>query len=225
MVPRTQARKPKNSSKVNLIISLGFHGLIIIALFYFAARGGVLGKGLQKLAVQMVKEKPPEKPKQPEKPKDEPPKVEPQKLAVTPKLTAPKDVPPPSTTVAEAPPVSAPPATEVPSFSFDGGRTVETADAVTVYKEQIQQSLKARWNRPENMQDDAFVAEVDIQVSKDGELSSPVWKKGSGNQKWDDSVKAALATTTSLPLPPPKNFPSRVLVRFDVTTDSQSFAP
>jgi len=76
MVPRTQARKPRNSSKVNLIISVVFHGLIVVALVYFAAREGVLGKQMRKLAVSMVKQKPPEKPKETEKPKEEPPKVD-----------------------------------------------------------------------------------------------------------------------------------------------------
>jgi hypothetical protein len=225
MVPRTQARKPRNSSKVNLIISVVFHGLIVVALVYFAAREGVLGKQMRKLAVSMVKEKPPEKPKEPDKPKVEPPKVEVPKLAVTPKLTAPKDSAPPPETSAVAPPVSAPPATELPSFYVGGGRDVMTGDANTVYKGQIEASLKAKWNRPEDITDTSYTAEVDIQVDKDGQLSNPVWKKGSGNQRWDDSVKAALAATTSLDLPPPKNFPSHVLVRFDVTEESQPIMP
>ncbi|HXC98107.1 MAG TPA: energy transducer TonB [Verrucomicrobiae bacterium] len=224
MVPRTQARKPRNSSKINLIISVVFHGLIVVALVYFAAREGVLGKQLKKLAVSMVKEKPPEKPKEQEKPKEDVPKDIP-KLAVTPKMSAPKDSAPPPITTTVAPPVSAPPAVEMPSFSFGGGRDVETADANTVYKGQIESSLKAKWNRPEDLQDRGYVAEVDIQVDKDGQLSSPVWKKGSGNQRWDDSVKAALAATKSLDLPPPKNFPSHVLVRFDVTEEAEPIMP
>ncbi len=224
MVPKTQARKPRNSSRINLIISVVFHGLIVVALVYFAAREGVLGKQLKKLAVSMVKEKPPDKPKEPDKPKVDPPKDIP-KLAVTPKMSAPKDSAPPPTTAASAPPVSAPPAVEMPSFSFGGGRDVETGDANTVYKGQIESSLKAKWNRPEDLTDPAYMAEVDIQVDKDGQLSNPVWKKGSGNQRWDDSVRAALAATKSLPLPPPKNFPSHVVVRFDVTEETQPIMP
>ncbi len=225
MVPRTQARKPRNSSKVNLVISLVFHGLISFAIVYFAAREGVLGKQMKKLAVSMVKEKPPEKPKTPEKPKEEPPKQEVPKLAVTPKLSAPKDTAPPPTSTAMAPPVSAPPAVDMPSFTFDGGRQVGTADANTVYKGEIETSLYGNWKRPEDLDDSAFVAEVDIQVGADGELTDPVWKKGSGNPRWDDSIKAALAATKSLPLPPPKNFPSHVTVRFDVTEETQPIMP
>jgi hypothetical protein len=224
MVPRTQARKPRNSSKVNLIISVVFHGLIVVALVYFAAREGVLGKQMRKLAVSMVKQKPPEKPKETEKPKEEPPKVDVPKLAVTPKMTAPKEsAPAPSSVV--APPVAAPPATELPSFYVAGGRDVVTGDAVSVYKGQIEASLKAKWNRPEDITDPSYVAEVDIQVDKDGNISNPVWKKGSGNQRWDDSVRAALAATKSLDLPPPKNFPSHVTVKFDVTEEAQPIMP
>jgi len=201
-----------------------FHGLIVVALVYFAAREGVLGKQMRKLAVSMVKEKPPEKPKETEKPKEEPPKVDVPKLAVTPKMTAPKEsAPAPSSVV--APPVAAPPATELPSFYVAGGRDVVTGDAVSVYKGQIEASLKAKWNRPEDITDPSYVAEVDIQVDKDGNISNPVWKKGSGNQRWDDSVRAALAATKSLDLPPPKNFPSHVTVKFDVTEEAQPIMP
>jgi len=65
MIPNTQPRKVKNSSKVNLLISFIFHAVLVLALLYFAAREGLLGKKLEKISVQMVKEKPPEKPKLP----------------------------------------------------------------------------------------------------------------------------------------------------------------
>jgi len=139
-------------------------------------------------------------------------------------MTAPKEsAPAPSSVV--APPVAAPPATELPSFYVAGGRDVVTGDAVSVYKGQIEASLKAKWNRPEDITDPSYVAEVDIQVDKDGNISNPVWKKGSGNQRWDDSVRAALAATKSLDLPPPKNFPSHVTVKFDVTEEAQPIMP
>ena len=65
MMPQSKPRKEKNSSKVNLIISVVFHAVLVLVLFYFAAREGLLGKKLKKIAVQMIKEKPPEKPKAP----------------------------------------------------------------------------------------------------------------------------------------------------------------
>jgi len=40
MVPQSKPRKPRNSSKMNLLISLTFHALIVMVGFYFAARGG-----------------------------------------------------------------------------------------------------------------------------------------------------------------------------------------
>src|SRR6516164_9403189 len=99
MLPQTQKRKPRTPSKVNLLISLAFHTMILVALLYFAARQGLLGKAIKKIAVEMVKEKPPEKPKEPEKPKVEPPKVEPPKVAI--KTEVPREVaPPPPPTVA-----------------------------------------------------------------------------------------------------------------------------
>ena len=51
MIPQSQPKKKKNSSKVNLIISAVFHGLIVLALIYFAAREGYLGKKAQKITV------------------------------------------------------------------------------------------------------------------------------------------------------------------------------
>ena len=221
MVPQSQPRKRRNSSKVNLFISFVFHSAIVLTLFYFAAREGFLGKQLRKIAVEMVKEeKPPEKPKEPEKPKDEPPKVEPPKMVETPKVAeAPKEValaPAPPATVA-APPAVAPPTQEVPSFEFGGGKAVHTSsDPAFLYKGFVEYALRSKWTRPQNIADGDYVAEVEISVDRGGKISEPVWKKGSGDQRWDDSVRAAIAATKSLERPPPTNFPSRVVVRFDV---------
>ena len=67
-------RKKRNSSKVNLIVSVVFHTLAIGAVFFFAAREGMLGKKLKQLTVTMVpKEKKPEPPKEkPPEPKPDP---------------------------------------------------------------------------------------------------------------------------------------------------------
>jgi hypothetical protein len=64
---------------VNLTISFVFHAVLVAVLVYFAAREGYLGKKIQKISVQMVKEKPPEKPRNRRSPR-EPPKVEPPKV-------------------------------------------------------------------------------------------------------------------------------------------------
>jgi hypothetical protein len=47
-------------------------------------------------------------------------------------------------------------------------------------------------------------------------ITQPVWKKTSGQRKWDESVRLAIASTERVSRPPPTNFPPRVLVRFDV---------
>ncbi len=218
MLPQTQQRKSRNSSKVNLLISLAFHGVIVIALIYFAARQGLLGKQLRKIAVEMVKEKTPEKPKEPDKPKEETPRVEAPKLAAVPKAEPPREVsqaPPPSTV--ETPPAVAPPPVDVGSFVFDGGKAVETSsDPVQIYKGLVEYSLRSRWNRPDDLDDRSFAAEVEVSVDHSGLISNPVWKKGSGDTRWDNSVRQAIARSKGVSRSPPTNFPPRVVVRFDV---------
>ncbi|MBE7500449.1 MAG: TonB C-terminal domain-containing protein [Verrucomicrobiales bacterium] len=223
MFAPTQPRQPRNSTRINLLISLVFHGVIILALFYFAAREGLLGTQLKKIAVELVQERAPEKPDEPE-PEPERPLVEPTLAAESPPaLTtapeAPREVasaPPPASQVA-APPAVAPPAAQVPSFVFEGGRLVATAsDPVQVYRGLIEYALRSNWNRPLDVADTPFVAEVELAVDRSGQLSNPAWKRGSGHARWDESVRQALAATPRLNRPPPENFPPRVLVRFDV---------
>ena len=218
MVPQSQPRKRRGSSKTSLLISFCFHGAIILALIYFAAREGLLGKQLRKITVEMVKEKQPEKPKEPEKPKDEPPKIETPKIAEAPKSEPARTLAQaPAPLAAAPPPLVAPPPAEVPSFDFEGGKTVQSSsDPAILYKGFVEYSLRSKWVRPENIADDHYVAEVEITVDHSGRISDPQWKKSSGDSRWDDSVRAAIAATATLDRSPPKNFPARVVVRFDV---------
>jgi hypothetical protein len=218
MLPQTQARKKRNSSKVNFFISFTFHTLLAVMVLYFAARQGWLGQPLKKLSVDLVKEKKPEKPKEPEKPKAEPPKV-----VETPKpVEAPKPVETAKAPPSVAPPAAAPPAAELPSFVFEGGKAViSSSDPVEIYKNALESAFRSKWNRPENMADDNYAAEVEVSVARDGQISDPVWQKGSGNSRWDDSVRAAIAAVTSLDRPPPTNFPPRVIIRFDVQEETE----
>ncbi len=218
MLVGTQKRKQRNSTKVNLILSAIFHGLIVGVLLYFAAREGLLGKQIKKIAVEMVKEKPkePVKPKEPEKPKVDVAKTEAPKVAEVAKVEAPKVVAPPPSSV-EAPPAVAPPVAELPAFEFEGGKTVVTSsDPVQLYKGLVEAALQFNWERPKNMDDHTNLAEVEVAVNSAGDISDPVWKKSSGQKQWDDSVRQAIASTKKIDRPPPKNFPSRVVVRFDV---------
>ncbi len=214
MLPQSQPRKKRNSSKVNLMISFAFHAALVIILVYLAARNGLLGKQLQKITVTMVKEKPPVKPPEPPKvePPKETPKIEPPKIVEAPKVQAPP---------VAAPPVVAPPAAELPSFDFAGGRTViDSSDPVQIYKGYMEYVLHSKWDRPEDMADDNFVVEVAVVVNKQGQMSSPVWQKGSGDVKWDDSVKQVFKVIKSFDRPPPTNFPASVVIRFDVMSEA-----
>jgi outer membrane biosynthesis protein TonB len=211
MIPQSQPKKPKNSSKANLVISAVFHAILVGVLFYFAAREGLLGKKIQKITVTMVKEKPPEPPK----PKPEPPKVEPPKVEA-PKVEVPKAETAPAP--AAAPPVVAPPAAEAPTLEFsDGAKVVNSeSDPVQLYKGYLEYTLRAKWNRPENLADDNYVAEVAVNVDQQGNLGQLRWLKGSGDAPWDQSVKDVFKLVTNIDRRPPTNFPPAVTIRFDV---------
>ena len=200
------------------MISFTFHALIVVVGLYLAARQGLLGKQLKKISIEMVKEKPPEKPKEPEKPKVEPPKVETAKPEPPKVMEEAKSAPPPSS----APPAVAPPAAELPSFEFEGGKAVETSsDPVHLYKGYMEYALRSKWQRPENLADDSYVAEVEVAVDRKGQISDPVWEKGSGDPKWDASVKEVFKVVKTMDRPPPTNFPPRITVRFDVQEETE----
>jgi hypothetical protein len=216
MLPQSKPKKPKNSSKANLIISVIFHAILIGGAFYFAARTGMLGEKIKSITVTK-EEKPKDKPKEPEK-KPEPPKETPK--VDTPKLVdAPKAAAPPTV----APPVVAPPAADAPTLEFsDGAKAVNSeSDPVQLYKGYIEYTLRSKWNRPDNMDDDKYVAEVAVTVDKQGKLSQPNWLKGSGDSKWDDSVKQVFKLVSNIGRPPPTNFPPNVTIRFDVQEQTE----
>src|SRR6185369_9820685 len=103
-------RRKRDSSKVNLVISFIFHSLLILGVFYFAARQGVMGDKMKSLVATLEQQKPKETPK----PKEEP-KVEQAKQIEQPKPVA-APTPTPQTQVATAPPVEAPPASAPPTI-------------------------------------------------------------------------------------------------------------
>jgi periplasmic protein TonB len=211
-------RKKRNSSKVNLVISVIFHGTLIGLVFFFAAHEGLVGKRMQALTATLVpKQKKPEPPKaKPVEPKVEPPKVaETPKPAVAPPKVETAAAPPP-----EAAPAVAPPAVVLPDMSFsDGAHVVQsTSDPVEIYKSVVERSLKSRWSRPDDIDDSDFTAEVELNIDSQGRVLSHRWLNGSGNTVWDDSVKAAVAKTKTIGQAPPRGFPDKFIVRFDVTT-------
>jgi periplasmic protein TonB len=217
-------QRKRNSPKTNLTISLVFHTVLILVGFVFAAREGVLGKKLRELTVLIAPEQ-----KKPEPPKEKPPepKVEPTKTAAAPRIAAPvrqlpattASAPPPA---AIAPAMAAPPAANLPSFDFsDGARAVDTtSDQGALYKAQVEYLLRSHWNRPDAAEDDKFVVEVQLDMDPAGTITGWHWVRGSGDAHWDDSVKAALKSTSTIGRPRPKNFPEQFLVRFDVASEA-----
>ena len=117
----------------------------------------------------------------------------------------------------------APPAAVVPGFSFnDGAKAVNSeTDPVLLYKGYMEYKLRQQWNRPEDMADDKFVAEVDVAVDKQGNISHPQWLKGSGNEKWDKTVKDVFKVVQNIDRHPPTNFPPNVTIRFDVQEETE----
>jgi hypothetical protein len=217
MLPQSQPRRKRNSSRVNLLISFIFHAGLALVLLFLAARSGILGNQLKQISIRMIKEqKPPPKPKPPPPPpRIVPPKVQP-KVVQPPKVVEAKAPPP-------AAPVVAPPATVMPSIDFGGGRAVETSsDPVELYKGSIEYAFRSKWDRPDNMNDNSYVAEIQVSVSRDGQVSDPQWEKSSGNAVWDESVRKAIEAVTSMDRPPPTNFPPTVIIRFDVQDESES---
>lgn len=215
MIPK---RTQRDSSKVSLLISVVFHTVLVLAVFFFAAREGMLGKKLKQLAVTMVKEKPPEPPKaKPPEPKAEPPKPESAPKTVVPQPVQTAAAPPPS---ASSAPAVAPAAVALPSFEFnDGAKDVSTiSDPVGVYKALVEHSVRSVWSRPEDMEDDGFAADVELSIDAKGLVTGSRWLSGSDNTRWDNSVKAAVAQVKSISKPPPKGFPASFVVRFDVET-------
>ena len=119
------------------------------------------------------------------------------------------------TSEAPSPAADAPPAVEIPGgFSF--GEPVTQTDPIASYKGYVERTLRNAWQRPAGINDAAYVAEVELRVDPSGNLSAPNWKKGSGDTRWDDSIRTVLNQVKSVSRIRPPGFPDIVLVRFDV---------
>ena len=90
-----------------------------------------------------------------------------------------------------------------------------------LYKGYMEYVLRSKWNRPENLADDNYVAEVAVNVDRAGNLSQPQWLKGSGDAKWDQTVKDVFKAVPSIDRRPPTNFPPQVTIRFDVQEETE----
>lgn len=216
-------RHKKQQSRLSLVVSVVLHLVLGVALFIVAAREGILGKKMKEITAVIVPKE--EKKPEPTKPKEEP-KTEPRpqeaKAAPPRAVTAPSAVasaPPPS----GAPTAAAPPPAIGADFDFnDGAKAVQTtSDPVELYKQTVEYAFRSRWQKPEGLDDSQYVAEADVMLTPDGSVTRYDWKRGSGDAKWDASVKIALAQTKSIGRKAPKGFPGTVLVRFDTVVDSE----
>jgi TonB family protein len=208
-------RRKKESSKTNLIISFIFHTLLVLGVFYFAARQGVMGDKMKSLVATLEQQKPKEQPKPPkEEPKVEQPKQidQPKIMAATPPPAAAATAPP----AVEAPPAVAPPTLDA-SFFGDGAKVInEVSDPKLIYKNSIERALLSNWSRPDDAHDDSYVAEVELSIDPSGRVTNSRWIKGSGDARWDKSVKSAVGATKSIGTAPPTGFPGKFTARFDV---------
>ena len=184
MLPQAPHDKPENSTRVNLLISLFFHVAIVAVLVFFAAREGLLGKQLKKIAVQMVKESRRKSRKNRKSPRQNRPKPEPPKTIETPKVETaqtepPKKYPPPRLLPSSPPPSRSPhPPADLPSFVFGGGQAVQTSsDPVQLYKGSVEHAFLSKWHRPGGIADDNYVAEVEVAVDSKGRSATRFGRK------------------------------------------------
>lgn len=210
-------RRKRNSAKVNLTISIAFHAVIAVAAAYWAAHEGMLGKRMRELSVMLVqREKKPEEAKKEEAKQEETKPADQPKVAQTAKVDAPVQrlAPPPAVTLPAD--VAPPPVAVLPSFSFSDGAVDPANGPIEHYKTQIETALRARWDRPGDVSDLSYVAEAEVSIDPAGQFTGFELKKGSGDKRWDESVKKVLAATRGLNRPPPPGFPTTFTVRFDV---------
>ena len=115
----------------------------------------------------------------------------------------------------------------MPALTFDdGGKTVQTEkDPMALYRSFVEFSLRSRWNRPTDLADEHFVAEVEVAVDTAGRVSDLRWKRKSGDTRWDASVLEAITQTRKLNHSPPAGFPVRLTVRFDVLQSAELNIP
>ena len=212
-------RKKKNSTKVNLVLSVLFHVIIIIAIAIFAASQGVLGNRAKEFIVALA-------PKEPEKPPEKPPEPKMEKPVEPPKDLPPLSTPEPAANANNTPPPvenvpgpAAPAAAAAPDFNFsDGAKQVVsgTMSPIEIYESRIQSAFKLNWNRPDDIDDTSYVAEVEVKLDSKGRVISTKWIKKSGDKRWDKTVQEAVDRTTAIDATPPQGFPDHFTVRFDV---------
>lgn len=215
-------RHKHRQSRTSIIVSVVFHVVVVTLVAWLAARKGMFGEGVKKEieALEQETKKPePEKPK--EQPKPEVAKVEDAKPTITP-TTTPAPVTDPTPSPSNVPPaVDAPEAADAPEMFIPAAPTGPViTDKIERYRAVIQGAYLAVWDKPPGPDDANYAADVEISVDSRGRISDPKFIKGSGDTKWDATVKDALAKVKEIGEAPPDKFPQRFTVRFDTVTDT-----
>jgi len=85
----------------------------------------------------------------------------------------------------------------------------------------LEYALRSKWNRPADLPDDKYVAEVDVNVSRAGDISNPIWRKSSRRPEVGRFGAGRPSRRSRVDRPRRPNFPSQVLVRFDVLDETE----
>ena len=222
-------RKKGNSAKTNLIISVVVHIIILGGAAYWAAHEGMLGEKMRDLSVSLIKGEKKEEKKPEKKPEEKVAKADIKEVIRKAAETAPaaaKVAPPPPPVNVDTGAVPPPPPPALDTGGFDMGAEITgSSDPVKNYKTYVEAQLRSKWQRPADMVADMadlnYVAEVQLHLDAYGKILSYDWLTGSGDERWDSSVKQVLGATPSLNRSPPKGFPETCLVRFDVIEEKE----
>lgn len=224
LIHSRHARRRGNSTKVNVIIAVVVHVILFGAAAYWAAQQGILGERMRELSVSLVRgEKKEEKPEKKEEKAEPVKKVDVAKIVEQARTATPTGqkfvAPPPPVNLPDA--SVAPPPVMAPSDFVFGEEVLGGANPIETYKGLIEGAFRSRWQRPADIADLGFEALIEISLDKTGKVTGTELKKSSGNGRWDESVKRALSTVTSIGKPPPQGFPLAVTVRFDVVEEKE----
>ena len=226
MPPTITPKRKDPTARTSMMIAVVMHAIAFLIFFVWAAKTGRLDPLLKIMnVVQVAKDKPKEKKAEPKeetiKPDDLP------KIASAPPAAA-AAAPTAQANAPAAPPAVAPPAAAAPAFFFgDGAKEVVSSTNAPIdhYKSLVEFAIRSNWQRPEGMADEQFVAEAEVAVDPAGKIKTYSLTKPSGNAVWDKTVRQALAATQTLSRPPPKGFPEKFQVRFDVVPDAFAITP
>lgn len=212
------------SPKSGLLLSVAFHAVALGILIWVAAHEGLFQPPQKSVTVTLVPEPEPEQ--QPIVQPTQPPSVPAPQSVISEQPTPsfdPQPNPEPSILPSEphVPSVAAPPPVDVPQLVFN--ETTETSgigtgDSASYYRKFIEFTLRTHWNRPADIDDHTYVAELVIAVDSNGSLRPVRWERNSGNKRWDNSVLNAVKETQRIERVPPNGFPPIITIRFDVVS-------